>query len=127
MPDMNSQLDLILLTLNRIVETLAEAGLSIKPIDAQTKGTVPVSPWISQDTPPGYNTIIGFLAETHPEMIDLMDDPISGTARDGYRLTHKAHREGRVIHKVEAPEAFVEQGIVCLNAYPIDLLRTHMS
>ncbi|MEY9719252.1 hypothetical protein ABIA22_001742 [Sinorhizobium fredii] len=120
------QFDTVNKTLARIADALeAIAGTgkcSIKPL-----GSVPSSPWMSPDVPKGYNTVVGFLAETHPEVLDLMDDPVSGTARDGYWLTHRANRTGRTVHKVDAPAPFKDMGIDELNAYPLDLLAERLN
>ncbi|MER9596095.1 hypothetical protein [Mesorhizobium sp. M0244] len=84
--------------------------------------TVPTSPWDSPNVPAGYDTVLGHLNKTHPEIISLMDEPVSGTQRDGYWCTHQASRRQLGVVKVDAPPSMVEMGIATVNAYPIELL-----
>ena len=72
---------------------------------------------------PGYDTVVGYLAKYHPEMIDLLSDPIADTRRDGILLARECKRKGRDVHKVDAPTIFQDEGIATLNSYPVDLLK----
>lgn len=120
------QFEAVMKTLGRIADALEVLSSPLIPL-GNTVSNVPSSPWGSPDVPIGYNTVIGYLAETHPEMIDLMDDPISGTARDGYWLTHRASHRDLTVHKVVAPAPFKEMGIDLLNAYPVELLAERLN
>ncbi|WP_085025260.1 hypothetical protein [Ensifer aridi] len=120
------QFDAVNTLLGRIADAL-EMLAGMKSGNGISVANVPNSPWISPNVPAGFNTVVGFLAETHPEVLELMDDPISGTARDGYWLTHRASRDGLPVHKVEAPAPFKEMGIEELNAYPLDLLKERLN
>ena len=88
--------------------------------------SIPVNPYESV-VPAGYDTVLGFLSKDHPEVLDLMEDPISGTARDGLWLTHRAHRRGIGVVEVEAPQIAKDCGIDKLNAYPVSLLRERLA
>ena len=95
---------------------------------AEVAASFPVATalWISPDVPVGYNTIVGYLAENHPEVLDLMPCVVSGTIHDGYWLTHQANRAGLPVAKVAAPVPFREAGIDQINAYPVALLAKRL-
>jgi hypothetical protein len=75
---------------------------------------------IGRGVPDGYDTVLGYLAKHHPEMLELIDyaDP-SATARDGFWL---AHRWSRVDY-VPAPPVLRAAGILRVRCWPVDLLR----
>lgn len=121
----NQQFDSVVEVLERIVgalERIAANGGSTKAPPVEEA----VSPWITPGVPEGYDTVLGYLGKTHPEVLDLMEDPISGTQHDGFWLQHRSARLGRGTIKVEAPAPLLEAGIQVVNAYPVDLLRERL-
>jgi hypothetical protein len=85
--------------------------------------------WISRfksPVPPGWNTVLGYLAETNPEALFLMDPDAEATQRDGWWLTNQCRRECIVPIKVQAPAHLLQQGIFTVNAYPLRLLQQRL-
>jgi len=72
---------------------------------------------------PFYDTVVGYLAKYHPDMIDLLSDPIADTRRDAILLSRECKREGLEVHRVDAPQIFQDEGIASLNSYPVELLK----
>lgn len=74
---------------------------------------------------PEFNTVLGYLTEYDPIILDLMNDPIRDTQRDGFWLTHRAKQRGLPVIKVPAPKAVTTRypEVTQLNAYPVGLLR----
>jgi hypothetical protein len=64
-------------------------------------------------------TVLGYLAEYHPEIIEASGDAASQTQRDGFWLTRRYPVNPA---KVKAPLVLREQGIDTVNAYPKWLL-----
>lgn len=78
---------------------------------------------ITRDLPPGYDTVLGYLAKYHPECLDAFDygDPTI-TQRDGFWLAHRAKEAGLTPVWVEAPAILQERDIPRVRAYPVELL-----
>lgn len=78
---------------------------------------------ISPNVPEGYDTVLGYLAYHHPDVLDTFDyrDPCQ-TTRDGYKLMHLARIEGAPVIWVEAPPCLREAGIDRIRAYPVEVL-----
>ncbi|AIK68480.1 hypothetical protein Lo5R7ANS_10 [Mesorhizobium phage vB_MloP_Lo5R7ANS] len=117
---MQQQFEAILVQLTRIANALETNGLGAAP---GVSAEVPTNPYASSDVPEGYDTVLGYFSKNMPGAFELMDDPITGTLRDGHWLTHQANRRGLGIIKVPAPEPLIEIGINELNAYPVSLLQ----
>lgn len=84
----------------------------------------PIEDFYSQ-CPPGYNTIIGYIAKELPHLIvEGYADTPEATLRDGWALKRACKMD---VQKVNAPLAFREQGIETLNAYPVTLIREHFA
>lgn len=77
----------------------------------------------ASDCPPGYDTVVGYLAKYHPDMLDLLADPIADTRRDGILLNRECKKLGRDVVKVDAPTIFQEEGVATLNSFPIEMLK----
>lgn len=75
--------------------------------------------------PPGYDTVLGFLAKHNPGILDLLDKEPDATRVDGVRLREAAKRRGLDWQKVEACPWLKAFGIETVNAYPIRLLADH--
>jgi hypothetical protein len=115
----DAQADAILGVLTRIAVAL-EGRNGIAP---GVSASVPINPYESPEVPTGYDTVLGYFSKTMPGAFEMMDDPITGTLRDGHWLTHQANRRGISIIKVPAPEPLIEIGINEINAYPVELLK----
>ncbi|PLP55567.1 hypothetical protein CYK37_30220 [Mesorhizobium loti] len=113
------QFELLLGVLNRVADNL---GMTARSGSGPT-AVVPDSPYISPDVPDGYDTVLGYLQKTHPEVLDLIDEPISGTQRDGAWLQSQAFSRKLGTVTVEAPQAAKEAGLVTMRAYPLALLE----
>lgn len=77
--------------------------------------------WVSP-VPQGWDTVLGWTAKHNPAFFDLCDDPISGTVRDGYWLTHRCRERGINAISVDAPAHLAARGIRTVNAYPTSLV-----
>jgi hypothetical protein len=117
---MMQQFEAILVQLTRIANALETNAVGSAP---GVSAEVPNNPYESSEVPKGYDTVLGYFSKNMPGAFELMDDPITGTLRDGHWLTHQASRRGISIIKVPAPEPLVEIGINELNAYPVELLQ----
>ena len=71
--------------------------------------------------PKGYDTVLGFLAKWHPEILDVIDwhDP-SATLRDGLWCMHRS--KGSEMW-AKAPQAMLEMGLKKVRAYPLEILK----
>ncbi len=79
---------------------------------------------ISPDVPDGHDTILGYLAKRHADVLDLIDPNAPGdTVRDGWRLANECKRRGLEPVYVDAPPVLARQGIFTVRAYPLDLLQ----
>lgn len=72
--------------------------------------------------PPGYDTILGYLAKVNPEMLELIDKDPEATQRDGFWLPHQAKKRGMAVIKVDACLWLSKFGVSAVNAYPVSLL-----
>jgi hypothetical protein len=74
---------------------------------------------ITPDVPAGFDTVLGYLAKYHPEILDTMDytNP-AATKRDGWWLMHRCKH----YHVVNAPPVLRACGILYVNAWPLELL-----
>lgn len=79
---------------------------------------------VTLDLPKSYDTVLGFLAKHHPDVLECFDytDP-TATQRDGYWLAHRCREQGIPPTYVDAPPVLQERDIVQVRAYPIDLLE----
>ena len=85
---------------------------------------MPVEDFITPGLPAGYDTVLGYLARKHPEALAFLDDPITETMSDGFKLRREMDQNGYAPVKVPAP-AFVRRerpSIVAICAYPRHLL-----
>lgn len=79
---------------------------------------------ISPNVPTGYDTVLGYLAKYHPEVLDMFDyTKPQATARDGWWLKHQCEKRGIVPVIVIAPPVLRGCGIDTVNAYPLSLLE----
>ena len=76
--------------------------------------------------PPGFDTVLGYLAKVNPGLLDLIDRDPSATLRDGYWLCHRAKERDIKTVKVEACPWLRKQGITTVNAYPVELLEERL-
>jgi len=119
----DQQAEAILGALTRIANILEGNHAAAPGVSAD----VPSNPYASPDVPKGYDTVLGYFSKNMPSAFEMMDDPITGTLRDGHWLTHQAHRRDIPVHKVRAPEALQEIGIGEINAYPKWLLAERIN
>lgn len=72
-----------------------------------------------------YDTILGFLSKHDQFLIDMMEDPIKDTQRDGFWMMHRCRERGIHSIKVPAPKVVTDMypAIETINAYPISLLK----
>lgn len=74
--------------------------------------------------PPGYQTVLGYLATHEPEMLELLDKDPSATADDGVWCGHRCIVLGVEPVQVRAcPWLADEHGIARSVAYPIRVLQ----
>jgi hypothetical protein len=80
---------------------------------------------ITPSVPEGFDTVLGWLAKHHPDVLVLLGDVSDpqATVRDGWRLAHWCKREGKPVLWVEAPAVLQERGIEKVRAYPVSLLK----
>jgi hypothetical protein len=76
--------------------------------------------------PPGWDTVLGYIAKANPDLFELMDKVPSSTLRDGYWLTHRCREQGVVPLKVPACHWLRKAGIEQVNAYPLSLLEKRL-
>jgi hypothetical protein len=79
---------------------------------------------ISTDVPPGHDTILGYLARHHADVLDMINpsEP-ADTVRDGFKLAAWCKQEGLAPRYVTAPPILARQGIFTIRAYPLNLLQ----
>ena len=83
--------------------------------------------YVSALCPPGWDTVLGYLAKTNPDLLNIMDRTPEATQRDGYWLTARTRkRYGVEPVKVPACLWLQRQGIETVNAYPLTLLRERL-
>ena len=101
---------------------LEELGYSL-PWARGLASRLPIRHWdaITRDVPEGYDTVLGYLAKHHPDILDLIDrtDP-DATARDGWWLSHRC--KDSVQQYVLAPECLRAAGIKRVRLWPIALM-----
>lgn len=85
----------------------------------------PVHDYLSP-CPAGFNTVIGYMAIHHPAALEIIEDIVEGTQRDGFWLTRRCRLRYLPIVKVCAPLVLQELGIREVNAYPEFLLEERM-
>jgi hypothetical protein len=75
---------------------------------------------VSDDVIPGYDTVLGYLAKQHPEVLETFDytDP-RATVRDGWAL---AKRDKGAALYVTAPPVLRKVGIETVRVYPLEQL-----
>jgi hypothetical protein len=75
---------------------------------------------LSRGVPEGRDTVLGYLAKHHPEMLELMDfDRPCATARDGFWLAHR----WKQVEYVPAPDVLRAKGILRVRCWPVALLE----
>lgn len=111
------QLAHIRATLTAALEQLEELEHSIAHVPRHPDA-------ITKRVPLGYDTVLGFLAKHHPEVLDSLDysDP-QVTLRDGYWLMHRTREAGLAPVLVDAPGCLKAKGISHVNAWPLKLLQ----
>lgn len=77
--------------------------------------------------PPGYDTVLGWIAKNNPGLLDLIDRVPEATQRDGFWLKHRCREQGLEVIKVDACAFLSKQGIKSVNSYPIHLLNVRFS
>lgn len=79
---------------------------------------------ITPNVPEGYDTILGYLAKHHADVLDQLtySDP-RVTVRDGYKLAHLARKANVPVIYVPAPECLSSQGFKTVRAYPLEILE----
>src|SRR5512139_3933002 len=66
----------------------------------------------------GYDTILGYLAKNHPDILDTFDYRVpEATQRDGFKLSHMARIVGEDQRYVDAPRCLWTEGITRVRAY----------
>lgn len=82
---------------------------------------------ITPDVPQGYDTVLGYLAKYHPDVLDHVDyyDP-TVTQRDGWKLSHQVATRALGGNwdcvYVDAPPCLRLSNIERVRAYPVELL-----
>lgn len=102
---------------------LAETVLTLALRGELGKPDYPADEDYLSKCPPGFDTVLGFLAKHYPERLDCMDNTADATLRDGYWLKARCYRRCISPIKVKACPFLVRQGIFEVNAYPLELLR----
>jgi len=112
-------------TITELKNKLTELQTSVSNSNI-ANGFVPSSPYVSPDCPHGYNTAIGYIAETQVELLGNFREPVSDLLCDTMWLRHNAAIRGIKVVAVEAPEAYREYGFRTIEAYPIALLAERL-
>jgi len=86
-------------------------------IVGKTMPCVDRADWVTHDT------VVGYLARHHPDLLHHMDDHADATQRDGYWCGHSCVERGLRAFLVTAPPVLQEQGIERVRAWPIEVLR----
>jgi hypothetical protein len=76
--------------------------------------------------PPGWDTVLGYIAKTNPDLFELMDKVPESTLRDGFWLTHRCRERGVKPIKVPACHWLRKAGVEAVNAYPVELLERRL-
>lgn len=115
---MHQQLKDLRLAVANITRALDNIEASLSASTTLLRHSDCVSP-----VPKGYDTVLGYLAKYHPDVLDTFDhaDP-SATQRDGYWLKHRAREQGLAVWMVTAPPILQAAGITVVNSYPLELL-----
>ncbi|WP_018123356.1 hypothetical protein [Desulfovibrio oxyclinae] len=79
------------------------------------------------DCPEGYDTVLGYLAKRHPDLLDLIDKEPEATTRDGFWLMHRCKERGIKRLRVKACPFLQAFGITEVWSYPIGLLKERFS
>ena len=88
----------------------------------------PIEDFRSPGLPHLYNTVLGYLAEYEPEILETIDNLPEATVRDGFWLSARYRLSyGCSSPKVGAPKVLQEFGIKEVNCYPISLLARRLS
>ena len=111
--------------IQQLKEALAQAQAIVDGITTRLRAieTRKHEQAITADVPAGWDTVLGYLAKFHPEVLDCFDytKPAS-TARDGWWLSHQCQRRGIEPRYVEAPACLKQHGITSVRIYPVSLL-----
>lgn len=85
--------------------------------------SVPPSPYRSPNVPAGYNTVLGYLAETNPNIFLIVKEPEKQWETEELWLQHQAHSRSVPLYKVDACPYLKKVGHVHSFAYPTSLLK----
>lgn len=78
---------------------------------------------ISCDVPAGWDTVLGYLAKVHPDVLDSFDYSVpEATVRDGWKLSHMARKRGYAERYAVAPMVLQRAGVLAVRMYPVSLL-----
>ena len=105
-------------------EYLSVARRHIDTLIEEFGGGVDLNKFLSP-CPPGYDTVLGYLAKHQPDTVLGMTDPVSGTINDGRRMRDMAARLGAQVIKVPASVAVASVGADSVNAYPTEILSRY--
>lgn len=102
-------------------ETQTQAVQKIKALTCEVEIEAYVSP-----VPPGYDTVMGYLAKNQPEALQFDMWDAEGTQRDGFWCKHQCTKRGLPVCKVPAPAVFDGEGFELVNAYPVEILSERL-
>lgn len=110
-----------LLTINSRIFTLRAELASLEALRAAQSV---LADCITENVPEGYDTVLGYLAKHHPDVLVLMGDYADpqATVRDGFKLAHWCKKQGCPVLWVKAPPVLAERGVDKVRAYPLSLL-----
>lgn len=96
------------------------AALALPPMAAAPRHDDAVTP----NVPEGYDTILGYLAKHHADILDTFDYTVpDATVRDGFKLAYWARTAGYAARYVDAPPCLRAHDILSVRAYPVTLLQ----
>jgi hypothetical protein len=79
----------------------------------------------SPDCPDGWETFLGYLARTEPEVLSMMDQLPSASEQDDHILEDRCRERGVVSRVVSACSWLVREGVFEARAYPIPLIAAY--
>lgn len=83
--------------------------------------------YMSPAVPVNFDTVLGYLAKTNPESLDILEDPIFDTRRDSFWLKAQCTKRNLQCVSVSASLAEKELGIVNVMAFPLELLDERLN
>lgn len=72
--------------------------------------------------PPGYDTIVGWVAKNRYDIVENLGTAAWLHSRDGFWIANRTRNKGKAVEKVVAPPVLREQGIEQVNAYPVEVI-----